>query len=182
MGRKANRFIKVLFILVTAKRALLCGIFFAQERPNQVPRMKNLYSLLIVLFLAASAQAQGTQTGGGFAFAASAHKQASGLDDVIAALRSGSASDFGRFVEDHLEISLPGKTDNYSRQQAIVILQDFFSANGVKNFDPKHRGDNGGNQFCIGTLATRSGNYRTTFFMTPKNGKQYVKEIRFQTM
>jgi hypothetical protein len=111
-----------------------------------------------------------------------AFKPASGFDDVINALRTGNATELARYVDNNIELSMPSKTDNYSRQQATIILQDFFSNNGVKTFEVKHKGENGGNQFCIGTLQTRSGAYRTTFFMTEKNGKQLVKEIRFQSM
>lgn len=115
-------------------------------------------------------------------FMLSAFTQAKGIDDVINALRNGNAAELAKYVDNNIELSLPSKTDNYSRQQAVVILQDFFSNNGVKDFDVKHKGDNGGNQFCIGTLLTRSGSYRTTFFLADKNGKLYVKEIRFQKM
>ena len=112
----------------------------------------------------------------------SAFKPANGIDDVINALRKGNATELSKYIDTNIELALPSKTDNYSRQQAVVILQDFFSTNGVKDFDVKHRGDNGGSQFCIGTLITKSGNYRATIFMTEKNGKESVKEIRFQTM
>ena len=115
-------------------------------------------------------------------FVASAFKPVGALDDVINALRKGSAAELSKYVDANLEISLPSKTDNYSRQQGIVILQDFFNNNGVKNFEVIHRGDNGGSQFCIGTLVTKSGNFRTTFFMADRNGAQLVKEIRFQPM
>lgn len=112
----------------------------------------------------------------------SAFTQTGRVDDVIGALRNGNATELSKYLDANIELSLPSKTDHYSRQQAVVILQDFFSSNGVRNFETKHRGDNGGSQFCIGTLLTKSGNYRTTFFMTEKGGKQLVKEIRFQTM
>lgn len=112
----------------------------------------------------------------------SAFAQAGGLDDVIKALRNGNANELSKHIDNNIELSLPSKTDNYSRQQAVVILQDFFTNNGISNFEVKHRGDNGGSQFCIGTLVTKSGNYRTTFFMTEKGGRQLVKEIRFQAM
>lgn len=113
-------------------------------------------------------------------FVLSAFKPISGLDDVISALRTGSATELAKYVDDNIEIALPGKSDTYSRSQANVILQDFFSNNGVKGFEVLHKGDNGGNQFCIGTLVTRSGNYRTTVFMKTKSGRQLVREIRFQ--
>ncbi|MGN6399040.1 MAG: DUF4783 domain-containing protein [Flavisolibacter sp.] len=115
-------------------------------------------------------------------FAVSAFKPLTGLDDVIKALRSGNATELSKYVDDNIEISVPDKSDSYSRAQAIMILQDFFTNNGVKNFEVTHKGDNGGSQFCVGTLQTRSGNYRTIFFMKTKNGKQLVKEIRFQSI
>ncbi|RYZ27626.1 MAG: DUF4783 domain-containing protein [Chitinophagaceae bacterium] len=115
-------------------------------------------------------------------FTVASFAQASGIDDVINALRSGNTTQLIKYVDNNIELSLPSKTDNYSRQQAGVILQDFFSNSGVKDFESKHKGDNGGSQFGIGTLITRSGNYRTTIFMTEKNGKLFVKGLRFQQM
>lgn len=105
----------------------------------------------------------------------------SGLDDVIGSLKAGNATELSKYVDDNIEISLPDKSNSYSRAQAVVILQDFFSTSGVKNFVVTHKGDNRGSQFCIGTLQTRAGNYRTTVFMKTKNGRQLVKEIRFQS-
>lgn len=115
-------------------------------------------------------------------FMATAFTQASGIDDVINALRNGNATELSKYIDNNIELAMPSKTDHYSRQQAIVILQDFFSNNGVKGFEMKHKGDNGGSQFCIGTLSSRSGPYRTTVFLTEKNGRLFIKEIRFQSM
>ena len=103
-----------------------------------------------------------------------------GLDEVIVALNSGNATELARYVDDNIEISLPDKSDMYSKAQALMIFRDFFKNTGVRSFEVKHQGDNGGRQFCIGNLNTRTGTFRTTVFMTTKNGKQLVKEIRFQ--
>ncbi len=109
-------------------------------------------------------------------------KPIAGLDDVISALRSGNATELAKYVDDNIEITLPDKSDNYSRAQALMILQDFFANNGVRTFEVKHKGDNGGNQFCIGTLHTKAGSYRTIIFMKSKNGKQLVKQMKFTSM
>ena len=111
-----------------------------------------------------------------------AFQSVSSFDEVVNALRNGNATALSKYVDSNVELSLPSKTDNYSRQQAAVILQDFFSNNGVKDFEVKHKGDNGGSQFGIGTLVTRAGSYRTTIVMAEKNGKLLVKGIRFQQM
>ena len=113
---------------------------------------------------------------------ASAFKPVNGIDDVITALRQGNATEVGRYIDENVELTLPDKSDNYSKAQAIMILRDFFVSNAVLSFETKHTGDNSGNQFCIGTLRTKSGDYRTTVFMKTKNGKQSVKEIKFQPL
>ena len=115
-------------------------------------------------------------------FSVTAFRSLSGLEDVISAMRKGNATELSKYVDDNIEISLPDKSDSYSKAQALMILQDFFANNGVKGFEVTHKGDNGGSQFCIGTLQTRSGSYRTTVFMKTKNAKQLVKEIRFQSI
>lgn len=112
---------------------------------------------------------------------ATAFKPISGLDDVIAALKSGNAQELSKYIDDNIEISLPDKSDNYSKAQAVMVLKDFFNNNGVTGFEVQFKGENGGSQFCVGKLTTKSGSYRTTVFMKTKNGKQLVKEIRFQS-
>src|SRR5882672_6473322 len=79
--------------------------------------------------------------------------QTSNIDEVIGALRSGNANEMSRHFDDNLELTLPSKSDSYSKAQATLILKDFFSNNGVKGFDLKHKGDApSGGHFCIGTL------------------------------
>ena len=105
-----------------------------------------------------------------------------GIDDVIVALKAGNVSELSRYIEDNVEITLPDKSDNYSKAQAGLVLKDFFSKSGVKSFDLKHKGDGPSGQFCVGTLVTKNGNYRTNIFMKLKGSKQIMKEIRFQSV
>ena len=112
----------------------------------------------------------------------SSFKPINGIDDVISALRVGNATEVGKYIDENVELALPDKSDTYSKAQAIMILKDFFANNVVSGFETKHTGDNSGNQFCIGTLHTKSGDYRTTVFMKTRNGRQSVKEIKFQPL
>ena len=115
------------------------------------------------------------------AFLMSAFKPITGLDDVINALKGGNAQELSKYIDENIEISLPDKSDNYSRTQAVMVLKDFFSNNGVTGFDVQFKGENGGGQYCIGNLKTKSGVYRTTVFMKSNEGKQVIKEIRFKS-
>ncbi len=107
----------------------------------------------------------------------------SAIDGVINALRSGNSGQLSGYFDDNVELTLPDKSDSYSKAQAQLIVKDFFNNNGVKGFEVKHKGDNpSGGHWCIGTLQTNSGNFRTNVFMKTKNGKEVVKEIRFQSI
>ncbi|MBI5373367.1 MAG: DUF4783 domain-containing protein [Sphingobacteriales bacterium] len=103
-----------------------------------------------------------------------------GIDEVVGALRSGNAAELAKYFDDTVELTLPDKSDSYSKAQAQLIVKDFFSNNGVKGFELKHKGTSPGGNFAIGTLQTNAGNFRTTVYTRTRNGKELVKEIRFQ--
>ena len=105
-----------------------------------------------------------------------------GIDEVIGALRSGNASELAKYFDENVELTLPDKSDNYSKAQALVIVKDFFGNNEVKGFDLKHKGESPGGHFAIGTLQTKVGNFRTNVFMKTKGNKEVVTLIRFQTI
>jgi len=112
----------------------------------------------------------------------SSFKLQSNIDEVIGALRSGNSAQLSGYFDENVELTLPDKSDSYSKAQAQLIVKDFFGNNGVKGFELKHKGDSPGGHFCIGTLQTNAGNFRTNVFMKVKNGKEVVKEIRFQSI
>ena len=112
----------------------------------------------------------------------SSFAQTSNIDEVVAALRSGNTTEMSKYFDDNLELTLPDKSNSYSKAQATLILKDFFNNNGVKGFDVKHKGGQVGDQFCIGTLQTQTGNFRTTVFMKVNGTKEVVKKIRFEAI
>ena len=104
------------------------------------------------------------------------------IDQVIGAMKEGKAGEVGKYMDDNIELTLPDKSNSYSKAQAIEVLKDFFDNNEVKGFELKHKGAQAGDEFCVGTLQTKSGNYRTTIFMKSKTGKNLIREIRFQSV
>ena len=112
----------------------------------------------------------------------SSFTQPGAIDEVISALRSGDAAGISKHFDDNVELGLPVKSDSYSKAQAQIILKDFFGNNAVKGFELKHKGDSPGGQYCIGTLQTKSGNFRAHVFMKSKGNKDVVKEIRFTSI
>lgn len=104
----------------------------------------------------------------------------SSIDEVITAMKTGNAADIARLFDNTVELNMPDKSNSYSKSQGELVLRDFFSTNTVKNFTVNHKGENAGSQFCIGTLVTKNGTYRTTVFMKLKGDKQLLQTITFE--
>ncbi len=104
----------------------------------------------------------------------------SSIDEVINAMKAGNAAEIAKYFDNTVEINMPDKTNSYSKSQAELVLKDFFSSHSVKSFTVIHKGENSGSQFCIGTLVTKSGTYRTTIFMKQKGDKQVLQGITFE--
>ena len=104
------------------------------------------------------------------------------MDAVVTAIRTGNVTRLSPFFDPRVDISLPDKSDTYSRTQAEMVIGDFFSNNTVQNFKVTQQGESGGTFFCTGLLVTRSGNFRTTMFFKQKGDKHYLQEIRFQAV
>ena len=104
----------------------------------------------------------------------------SSIDEVIAAMKAGNATEIARFFDNTVEINTADKSGSYSKSQAELVLKDFFSTNTVKGFTLDHKGENSGSQYCIGTLVTKNATYRTTVFMKQKGDKQVLQTITFE--
>ena len=102
------------------------------------------------------------------------------IDEVISALKTGNAAQIAKYFDNTVEITLPDKSNSYSKSQAEMILKDFFSINNVKDFVIIHKGENAGSQYCIGTLVTKNASYRTTIFMKQKGPNLLIQELRFE--
>jgi hypothetical protein len=105
-----------------------------------------------------------------------------GIDELISAMKSGNAAGVTKYFDNYVDITMPDKSSNYSRSQGEVIIKDFFTSNGVKNFDVKHKGNNDNGEYCIGTLQTKNGSYRATVYMRLKGNKQVIQDIRIQQL
>jgi hypothetical protein len=104
------------------------------------------------------------------------------LDAVATAFRSGNVNQLSPYLDLRVDISLPDKSDTYSKSQAEMVIRDFFSTHSVRNFKILQQGESGDFIFCSGILQTQSGNYRTTLFFRQKGEKQFLQEIRFQSV
>jgi hypothetical protein len=101
-------------------------------------------------------------------------------DEIVSALKTGSADKLSLYFDQTVDINIPGKSNSYSKGQAELVLKDFFNLNRVKNFEVQHSGSNPSSNFIIGKLTTANGEFRTTVYMRLRGDKQMIQGIQFE--
>lgn len=98
-----------------------------------------------------------------------------------AALKSGNITAISKNFDKRIDITIDDNSDNYSKDQAEVILKDFLSKFSTREFTVIHKGASpNGAQYVVGNLKTNKGAYRTYIYVKNTDGVNYVQEIRFE--
>lgn len=138
-------------------------MFFVSVKTKKQMKMKNLFGFLLLLPLFA-------------VFLSFTYQK----DDIVSALKNGSADKLAKYFDNMVDVSVPGKSNTFSKGQAEMVVKDFFTLNKVKNFELRHSGSNPSSNFIIGTLTTGSESYRTTVYMRTRGDKQLIQGIEFE--
>ena len=102
------------------------------------------------------------------------------VEEILGAIKKGDAMKISRHFDNLVEITLNDKSSSYSRTQAEVVLKDFFSNHDVRSFTVIHRVNSNNGEYCVGTLSTSGGEYRTTILFKTKGDKKLVQKLRFE--
>lgn len=96
------------------------------------------------------------------------------IQDIGTAMKAGSSKELIKFCNNTVEIKINGESSNYSRNQAEVILKDFFSKNPPTGFSYIHQGASPeGLKYTIGRYSHESGAFRVVMFIK-KIGDTYL--------
>ena len=126
-------------------------------------KMRNLFFLL--LFAPAIAISQGGTS----------------LESITSALNAGDADALSKYFAPSVEISIQDKEQVYAKAKATEVVRNFFNTNQPKSFSQMHKGVSRENsdQYCIGNLASASGNYRVYLYLKVNGSNLSIQEIRF---
>lgn len=102
------------------------------------------------------------------------------LANISTAMKAGSAKELIKYCNNNLEIKLDGKSSNYSKAQAEVVLKDFFLNNPPKGFSYIHQGSSPeGLKYTIGTYQVDGGSYRVVMVIKKVNNDFRIDTINF---
>jgi hypothetical protein len=101
-------------------------------------------------------------------------------ESVINAIGTGNSAILADYFNSSLELAILEKEDIYTKQQAELIMKDFFARNAPSSFVILHKGGKEGSQYAIGTLTTSGGKFRVTILVKMKDNKPLVHQLRFE--
>jgi len=133
------------------------------RRPLDI--MKPLYlSLLIILYLVPTAL------------------PADPIDKVAELMRQGNTAEISKLFATSVEITMYNEENVYSKIQAALILDKFFSQNKPKSVKILHKVNSNPNyQFGVLLLNTENGNFRVTYTLKQTDGNLMLIEIHMET-
>jgi len=100
--------------------------------------------------------------------------------EIGIAMKAGSAKELIKFCNKTVEIKIDGKSSNYSKNQAEVILKDFFSRYPSKDFTYIHKGSSPeGLKYTIGKYTHESGGYRVVMFIKKIEDNYLIDTLNF---
>ncbi len=103
------------------------------------------------------------------------------IEDIANAIRSGNPKNISSYFIDNIDLKVIDQEDVYSKQQAEMILKDFFSKHPVKTFSIAHKSvEKNGSQYVIGTLETTNGKFRTYFLIKTLTGKTLIQQFKIE--
>ena len=102
--------------------------------------------------------------------------------DIIGSfIRTGDAHGIALHFDRNVDIKTEDKSITYSKNQAELVLREFFQHVHPKGFNIIHRGSSAkGARYIIGTLETNQGNYRCFVYVKELNGKMLIEEMSFE--
>lgn len=99
---------------------------------------------------------------------------------ISSAFKAGNSKELVKHFNSNIELVILENEDVYSKNQAEMILRDFFDKNPPKNFAILHQGGKNGSKYAIGDLTTSKGNFRVYFLLKKREESFLIHQLRIE--
>jgi hypothetical protein len=98
--------------------------------------------------------------------------------ELTEALSKANARDVAKHFGATVDLKLPGNEGTYSKNQAELILRNFFTRNVPESFAIQHQGPSrDGSVYAIGVYKSQNGKTFRTYFLLKKISDQMVLHL-----
>jgi len=99
-------------------------------------------------------------------------------EDCRIAMVAGNTKDLSNFFAKTIELRTEKEEGNYSKEQASLVLKNFFKNYPATNFNYVHKGTSpGGAKYAIATYETANASFRVYIKMKMVNGKYLIDTL-----
>ena len=117
-------------------------------------------------------------------FSISLHAQDSDqvMSQIKAAIKSMNASALASHFSDRIDLETPGIDGSYSKNQAEVIINDFFKKEPLKSFTINHQGSsNDGSKYMIGIYINKFDKEYRVYILIKISGDNFkINQLQFE--
>lgn len=109
-------------------------------------------------------------------------KPAEVAKEVSNAIKNGNAREIAKHFGSNVDLNFPENEGTFSRNQAELILRNFFSENAPSSFTVQHEGSSrDGSPYVIGNYRSKKGdNYRVYFLIKNISGNTVLHLLQFE--
>ncbi len=102
------------------------------------------------------------------------------LEEIVYLFRNNKIEDVTRYFDNFVPVSINNNASNYSRNQAGLVVKDFFDKNPVRDFNVMDSGTpSPTSRSMIATFSSNSVRYTLYLLVKQKDNNNYViKEIK----
>ncbi len=100
--------------------------------------------------------------------------------DIVAAIRKGDSGLLSKSFFSNVEIVMPSKTGVFSKNQAEMVMKDFFNKYPVDDFTIIHKGKKENASFAIGNYNSSINHFRFTFLTKSQGSKLLIHQLRIE--
>jgi hypothetical protein len=106
--------------------------------------------------------------------------QAVDVNLMSAAFKAGNASSLAAFMDQEVDVAVPGSTKKCNANEAVVLLNSFFNSNKPTQFTVVHNADKKDSGFLVGKLVTAKGEFRVNITYRTENDKAVIQSVRIE--
>jgi len=102
------------------------------------------------------------------------------VSEIIEALKGNNATQVSKYFDNAVDIKLPGKDEvkSVSKNQATLILKNFYSEQNVKGFDLTSKREMGGTGYLTGKLKAPDRSYNITLMLKTNGSTASIVTVR----
>ncbi|HTN37428.1 MAG TPA: DUF4783 domain-containing protein [Arachidicoccus sp.] len=102
------------------------------------------------------------------------------ISEIVNALKENDPAQVSKYFDSVVDIKLPGKEEvkNVSKNQATLILKNFYAEQDVKGFSLTSKREMGGTGYLTGKLQSAPKGYNITLMLKTKGDDASIVTVR----